>query len=84
VLKESYIQIAKQGTTKKNSKQNMPKFNDHPKLRNEMFFFAKNEANWPTTINKYCATHLDTIHVLKFIRPRHERFTSQKNGLNSS
>ncbi len=67
MLKENYIQIAKHGTTKKNSKQNMPKFNEHPKLGDEMFFLAKNEASWPTIINKYCATHLHSIIQSMFL-----------------
>jgi hypothetical protein len=49
-----------------------------PSWEMKCFFFAKNEASWPTDINRYCVTHLDTIHVLKFIKPKHGRFTSQK------
>ncbi len=57
-VKKNYIQIAKHWTTKKNSKQNMPKFNEHPKLKDEMLFLAKNEVNWPIVINRYCVATL--------------------------
>jgi hypothetical protein len=37
-LKENYIQATECGTTKKNPKQNMPKFKENPKLEDEMIF----------------------------------------------
>jgi hypothetical protein len=37
-LKENYIQATECVTTKKNSKQNMPKFEENPKLKDEMIF----------------------------------------------
>jgi hypothetical protein len=36
VLKENYIQTIERNTIVKNPKQNMPKLEEHPKLRNEM------------------------------------------------
>ncbi len=36
VLKENYIQIKECRTIAKNPKQNMPKLEEHPKLRDEM------------------------------------------------
>jgi hypothetical protein len=36
VLKENYIQATKRKTIVKNPKQNMLKFEEHPKLKNEM------------------------------------------------
>lgn len=51
VLKENDIQAAKCGTTKQNPKQNMLELKEPPKLKNG-FSPTKNEARWPTIINK--------------------------------
>jgi len=55
----------------KNPKQNMPKLEEHPKLKDEMVCIL--QENRSTIINMYCATRPQSMIqsiTLEFIRPR--------------
>jgi hypothetical protein len=71
VLKEYYIRAMKHGTSMENSKQNMPKLEEHPKLKDEMVHILQKMRN----VGQPLSTGMMQSITHELIRPKRGGFT---------